>query len=147
MDFLITIFEALGLYSAQNGLGEHLRGLDLECNEYSRQSIYNIIFICLFGINTILVINYYYGIFNRRPFNRWWWWLFNCLAGAVAVFAIALIYTNNDLSTANYCKDLQMTGADCVGFAITAAIFSFAWCIILTFLIKWKSSINRKVPF
>ncbi|NII26667.1 hypothetical protein HB364_16380 [Pseudoflavitalea sp. X16] len=147
MDFLVGLFEALGLYSAQNGLGEYLQGLDVECNDYTRQSIYNIVFICLFGINTLIMLNYYYGLFNRRPFNRWWWWFINCLAGSVIVFVIAFIIPNNDLSTGNYCKDLQMNTSDCMGFAFTSAIFSFVWCLVLTFLIKWKSSVNRKVPF
>lgn len=146
-DFLITVFEALGLYSTQNGLGEHLRGLDIECNDYTGQSIYNLIFIYLFAINSIIVLNYYYGLFNKVPWNLWWKWILNILVGAVIMFVIAFMYPNNDLSTGNYCKDLQMSTSDCVGFGITAFIYSIVWSCILSFLIKWKSSVNRKVPF
>lgn len=146
-DFLISLFEALGLYSTQNGLSEHLRGLDLECNDYIRQSVYGVIFIYLFAINTLIVINYYYGLFNKVPWNMWWKWLINILVGAVIVFVIAYMYSNNDLSTGNYCKELNMTASDCIGFGITAAIYSLVWSCILSLLIKWKSSINRKVPF
>ena len=128
MDWLIGFFEALNLYSSQNGLGEHLQGLDVQCNDYTRQSIYNMVFIWLFTVNSLVIINYYYGLFNRRPFNRWWWWLINALAGSVVVFGAAFMYSDNDLSTGNYCKDLQMSEGDCLGFGLTAAIFSFFWC-------------------
>lgn len=146
-EFLISLFEALGLYSTQNGLGEHLRGLDLSCNEYNNQSIYGMVFIYLFAVNTILVINYYYGFFNKIPWNVWWKWLINILLGAVILFVIAFMYSNNDYSTGNFCKDLNITTSDCFGFGLTAFIFSLLWSIILSLLIKWKSSINRKVPF
>ena len=146
-EFLITLFESLGLYSSQSGLGEHLRGLDIQCNNYSGQSIYNMVFLCLFLINAIIMINYYYGIFNRIPFNRWWWWLINSLVGAVILFLVAFIYSNNDLSTGNYCKDLIFKTSDCIGFGLTSAIFSFLFSIGFSLLIKWKSSINKQSPF
>jgi len=148
MEFLIALFESLGLYSAQNGLGEHLRGLAINCRDgYTGQSIYNLVFLYLFAINTLLVLNYYYGLFNRRPFNRWWWWLINVLTGAVVLYIIAFIYPDNDLATHNYCASLRITSSDCSGFALTAAIFSFVWCLILSLVIKWTSSVNKKVPF
>ena len=147
MDFLISLFEALGLYSVQNGLAEHLRGLDLACNNYTRQSVYNIVFACLFIINLVIAANYYYGIFNRRPFNRLGWWLLNALIGAIVLFSVAFSYSNNDFSTKNYCKNLNITTSDCYGFGFTAAIYSVLVFIIFSLLIKWKSGINKKVPF
>lgn len=147
-DFLITLFESFGLYSSQNGLGEHLRGLDAHnCSDYTGQSIYNMVFIYLFAINSLVVINYYYGLFNRVPWNAWWKWLLNILVSAFIVSVIAYMYPNNDLSTGSYCKDLHMNSSDCMGFGLTAFIYSFIWSCILSFLIKWKSGINRKVPF
>lgn len=146
-DILISIFEGLGLYSTQYGLGEHLRGLDLECNDYTRQSTYGMIFIYLFAINSIIIINYYYGFFNKVPWNRWWKWLINIIVGAIVIFVIAFMYCNNDITTGNYCKQLVIGTSDCIGFGLTAAIYSLIWSCILSFIIKWKSSINRKVPF
>jgi len=147
VEFLINIFEALGLYSSKNGLGEHLRGLDIKCNDYTGQSIYAIVFGCLFVINFLIIVNYYYGLFNRIPFNRWWWWLIQVLAGSLISSVIAFMYPYNDLSTGSYCKDLQMTNSDCFGFAVTVFIYSIIWCLILSAAIKWKSSVNKKVPF
>lgn len=146
-DFLITIFEALGLYSSANGLSDHLRGLDVQCNDYTGQSIYNIVFLCVFIINALIVVNYYYGIFNRVNFTNILSWLINLLVGALILFLIAFLYANNDFTTGNYCKDLSISTSDCIGFGATASIFSFVWSFILSMIIKWKSSNNKKVPF
>lgn len=147
MDFLVALFELLGLYSAAGGLGEHLQGLGMDCSELNGRSLYNLVFIYLFVVNSLIILNYYYGIFNRRPFNRLGWWFLNTLAGAVILFTIAFVYPYNDLSTGNYCSQLSITEEDCFGFGLTAAIFSFLWSCILSVLIKWKSSVNKKVPF
>ena len=147
IDFLIAIFEVLGFYTSSDGLGEHLRGFDLDCLNYSRNSLYNLIFLYLFIINSLIMINYYYGIFNRHPFGRLGWWLINSLIGPVILFFTALMYTYNDFSTSNYCNQLQISSMDCYGFALTTAIYSFIWCILFSLLIKWKSSNNRKIPF
>jgi hypothetical protein len=148
MEFLIALFESLGLYSSENGLGEHLRGLAVNCRDgYTGQSIYNIVFIYLFVINSLLIINYYYGFFNRRPFNRWGWWLLNVLVSGLILYIVAYIYPHNDLVTGRYCSSLKINDADCTGFALTAAIYSMLWSIILSVIIKWKSGVNKKVPF
>ena len=146
-DFLITLFESLSLYSGHNGLGDHLRGLDTLCTDYTERSIYNIVFIYLLLINTVVIFNYYYALFNRVPFNVWWKWLVNIIASSLLVAVIAFIYSNNDLNAENFCPDLRVDAADCMGFAITTFIFSFLWCCVLSTGIKWWSSVNRKVPF
>jgi hypothetical protein len=146
-EFLITIFESLNLYSVQGGLAEHLRGLDLECSDYTRQSIYSMVFLALFLINSIIIINYYYGMLNRIPFNHIIWWILNVFFGAFIMFFIAFLYSNNDLESDNFCSSLSITTSDCVGFGMTTSIFSIVWSTLLSVLIKWNSSVNKKVPF
>lgn len=146
-EFLITIFESFNLYSTQNGLGEHLRGLDIKGIDYSNQSIYSMVFLSLFIVNALIIVNYYYGLLNRIPFNRFFWWFINVLLGSVILFFIAFLYSNNDFVTGNYYTKLSISTSDCVGFGLTSAIFSILWCCILTVLIKWNSSVNKKVPF
>ncbi len=146
-EFLITLFESIGLYSTQNGLSEHLRGLDIKGIDYSNQSIYAMVFLCLFIVNSLIVINYYYGILNRIPFNRFLWWLINVIVGATILFFVAFLYANNDFTTGNIYSKLSVTSSDCVGFGFTAAIYSIIWSCILSIIIKWKSSVNKKVPF
>jgi hypothetical protein len=149
-EFLITLFESLGLYSSQNGLSEHLRGLNVKCDPllgYSQQPIYSMVFLSLFIINSLIIINYYYGVLNRIPFNRFLWWALSVLLGSVILFLISFLYANNDFTSGNICPDLSVTSSDCLGFGITSAIFSIIWCCILSVIIKWKSSVNKKVPF
>lgn len=146
-EFLITIFESFNLYSTQNGLGEHLRGLDIKGIDYSNQSIYSMVFLSLFIVNALIIINYYYGLLNRIPFNRFFWWLINVLLGSIILFFIAFLYSNNDFVTGNYYPKLSISTSDCVGFGLTAAIFSILWSCVLSILIKWNSSVNKKVPF
>jgi hypothetical protein len=146
-EFLITIFESLNLYSVQGGLAEHLRGMNLEGEAFSRQSIYNMVFLALFLINSIIIVNYYYGLFNRIPFNRTIWWIINVFFGALIMFLIAFLYSNNDFESGNFYPDLNITTSDCVGFGITTSIFSLLWSTLLSVLIKWNSSVNKKVPF
>ena len=146
-EFLISLFESTGLYSTENGLSEHLKGLDMECNDYTMQSTYSIIFLCLFIINSLLMLNYYYGILNRIPYNRFLWWFLNVLFGAIVLFTISYCYANNDFVAENFCNTLSITTSDCIGFGFTSAIYSIVWSLILSGLIKWKSSVNKKVPF
>ena len=149
-EFIITIFESLKLYSVEGGLAEHLRGLNIEdCGEsgYNEQSIYAIVFLYLLAINSIFIINYYYGMLNRIPFNRILWWLLNVLLGALIMFLVAFLYSNNDYESGNFCKDLSITTSDCIGFGATTAIFSIIWSCLLSLIIKWNSSVNKKVPF
>lgn len=146
-EFLITMFESFNLYSSQMGLGEHLRGLDIKGLNFSNQSIYSMVFLSLFLVNTLIMINYYYGVLNRIPFNRFFWWLLNVIIGSTILFLIAFLYSNNDFVTGNYYPKLSISTSDCIGFGLTSLIFSFIWCCILSVLIKWNSSVNKKVPF
>lgn len=146
-EILISLFESLGLYSSSNGLGDHLRGLDVECNDYVNQSIYNLVFLCVFLINGFILLNYYYGLFNRVKFTNLFTWLINISIGALILFLISFIYTNNDFISGNYCQDLSITTEDCIGFGLVSAIFSILWSLIFSFIIKWWSINNKKVPF
>ena len=146
-EFFISLFESIGRYSSSNGLGEHLRGLSTDCNTFSNQSIYNLVFLCILFINSFIVINYYFGLFNRVNFTNFITWILNLLSGSVIIFIIAFLYSNNDYVTQNYCKELNITQSDCIGFGITSSIYAFIWSLIISLIIKWKSSNNKKVPF
>jgi uncharacterized membrane protein YbhN (UPF0104 family) len=146
-NFFISIFESFGFYSSANGLGEHLKGLDVKCSDYTNQSIYNIIIICIFLISSLLIVNYYYGLFNRPNFTNRLTWILHVLISSLIIFVISFLYAYNDYSTGNYCKELSMTSNDCIGFGFATAIFSTLWCIIFSMIIKWKSNNNKKIPF
>ena len=53
-NLFVVLFESFGLYSTEGGLGDHLIGLDMNCNDASSQNIYNMIFYYfLVKLNTI----------------------------------------------------------------------------------------------
>jgi len=153
-DFLASIFEIFGFYSTSNGginppgLGEHLLGLTIECAPPSGGlSIYFIVFLCIVTLNTIIILNYYYGFFNRVKFTNLLTWFLNIMISSGIIFLIAYLYANNDFETKNYCQTLTITKSDCVGFGLSAFIYAIIWSLIISFIIKWKSSNNKKVPF
>lgn len=146
MDVIITLFEALDLYSTTNGLGDHLKGLDVACENNTNQSIYSIVLICILVINSLIMLNYYYGYFNRPRFSKLLSWFYNMLFGAIIIFLIAFLYTNDDLNSGNYCQELIISTSDCIGFASVSAFYSIVWGALFSFGIKWKSSNNKKVP-
>jgi hypothetical protein len=147
MKILPGLFEAIGLYSTSGGLGDHLRGLDIDCQTMSRQSAYNVVFLFIIFINAVIMLNYYYGLLNRHPFNKSGWWLINVIIGAVIIYMIAYLEPHRDLVNNNYCKDLNFHNGDCMGFGLTAAVYSVTWSVLLSLLIKWKSIVNKKIPF
>ena len=145
-EFLINVFESLGLYSTNRGLGSLLKGMDKTCNGYTGDVIYNWVFLCWFFINTAIMVNYYRGIFNRPPFNKITWWLVNMLAGAVLLLFIAYFYANGAYGE-KHCASLTITAGDCWGFGFAAAIISFLWCVLLSLVLKIVSTVNKKIPF
>jgi hypothetical protein len=147
MDILPGLFEGLGLYSTSGGLGEHLRGLDVNCQDMSRQSVYGIVFLFMIFVNAVIILNYYYGLLNRSPFNKVGWWLINIFTGAFIIYLIAYLGAHRDLVNHNYCDQLSFHSGDCMGFGLTAAIYSVTWSVLLSFFIKWKSIVNKKIPF
>jgi magnesium-transporting ATPase (P-type) len=147
MEILRGLFEATGLYSTSGGLGEHLRGLDVDCQTMSRQSVYSIVFLFMIFVNAVIMLNYYYGLLNRYPFNKFGWWLMNVFTGAFIIYLIAYLEPHRDLVNKNYCEQLSFHNDDCMGFGLTAAIYSVTWSVLLSLLIKWKSIVNKKIPF
>ncbi|GAA3944111.1 hypothetical protein GO495_22630 [Chitinophaga oryziterrae] len=147
MNILSGLFEAVGLYSTSGGLGEHLRGLDVNCQTFSRQSAYSIVFLFMILVNAVIMLNYYYGLLNRHPFNKLGWWLINVFTGAFIIYLIAYLEPHRDLVNNNYCQELNFHNGDCVRFGLTAAIYSVIWSVLLSLFIKWKSIVNKKIPF
>ena len=148
MNFFANLCNVFGLYG--QGLHEHLMGIDKDCNyteASASQSIYILVFFCLLIINSLIMVNYYYGSFNRPKFSKIIYWLLNVLLGSIFLFAIAFFYTNNDLEAENFCDQLIIYRADCIGFGITVAIYSIVWSLIFSVIIKFSSKNNKKIPF
>lgn len=146
-NLFVVLFESFGLYSTEGGLGDHLIGLDMNCNDASSQNIYNMIFLSILFINIAFALNYYYGLFNRQKFaNIFSWFILSNLICGVIIFCIAFFNSYNDFSTANYCNQLNISINDCMGFALTALIWSIIFHFIISLGLKLKSTNNKKLP-
>jgi hypothetical protein len=144
--FFVNLFDALNLFSTANGLGDHLKGMDIACNDFTNQNIYNIVFLWFLGINVLFLINYYYGFLNRSPFNKLIVWGINMLLSALLVGVVAFFYAHNSYAVGNICPQINISDADSFGFGATAFIYSLLFFFLFSLVIKWKSN-NKKIPF
>ncbi len=145
---MAQFFDKVFRSSYSSDLHQHLKGLDIARGEsYSGTNIYAWITIWIFMLSLVLMINFYYGLFDRPKFSNFWAWLLNLLASASSIFVMAFLRSTNDLKHANYYKELHFNSADCMLFAFTATSYSVFFCIIFSLLMKWWSLNNKKVPF
>lgn len=126
-------------------LGNHLRGWDVTCSNYSGTPWYNYIALITVGMTLIAFSLQYYVIDSARFVERKYTWIF---AGVLAIlsFGVAFVIPYNDLSSNNICKQLHVGIGDCVGFGFSNAIWSFLLFAIIT-SIPWtrKFSTNSSL--
>lgn len=147
IDFFAVLYEFfgehLGLFKID--LLSELRG-DV-CSEESglHENYFTYILICLFVINILFKVNYYKGLLDQVPYNKFWVWLLNCFISALIVSIITYVYSYNTL--ANHCSGFVYDISSCYGLAITSFIYSFVLCFLLSMGLKSLSKVNKKVPF
>lgn len=133
-DFFASLYEWFGLipfYSTD--LGEHLRGYDITCTDYMGTPLYIYIGWIMIGL-TVFFYFLQYHIINSPRFNkRAHWWII-ALTVSLINFLIAFTWSYNYLQSADYCNQLRLFVADCVGFGISNAIWSFILFLLLTSL-------------
>lgn len=131
-DFFASLYEWFGLipfYSTD--LGEHLRGYDITCSDYMGTPLYVYIGWIMIAL-TVFFCFLQYRIINSPRFNkRVHWWII-ALVIVVINFLIAFTLPFNDLQSADFCNQLKISIADCVGFGISNAIWSLILFLLLT---------------
>ncbi len=142
-----TIFDKLLRFAYAKDLHEHLKGYNITCDDYTASSTYGYITTVIFVAAPILMLNYYYGIFNRPKLSSIGTWLLNILGGGAIVFGIAMTKSIGDLKSKNYCQELKFGSTDCILFGATAATYMVLACIIVSVVVKWWSLNNKKIPF
>lgn len=141
-EFFASIYEWWGLnpiYSLD--MAEHLRGWDITCSAYIGTHWYVYV-----GVISIIIICFIYAlqyhiIDSPRFMRKYHWWLMACLISALNYF-IAFIIPFNSIQSLNFCTDLNLTIADCFGFGMTNAIWSFIFFTIIT-SIPWIRRLSR----
>jgi hypothetical protein len=143
MSFVDNMFR----FNYSRDLHEYLKGMSLDCEGYTRQSTYQLIALAMLGFSTVVVLNYYYGIFNRPIFSRIKTWSANVLMTSTIIAFAAYTLAAVGLPQGMHCSYLHFYKTDCVLFGLTAFVYNTLFCIALSSCVKWLSVNNKKVPF
>jgi hypothetical protein len=144
---MATFFDKMLRFNYSKDLHEHLKGLDISCSDFTASSTYSFITIIVVILIPIVMLNYYYGIFNRPKLSSFLTWLLNILLCGTIVFIVSMVRTTGDLNSKNYCQDLHFSTVDCMLFGFTAATYAVILSILISLIIKWWSLNNKKIPF
>lgn len=114
---------------------------------YGPTNYYLIVALIVVGLNVTVLLNYYYGTFNRYPWNKLGVWALHVLVIAFLAGMAAFSFPYNKLRANNINQDYPYTLNDCLTFAAETAIWSVIISVVLSFFLKRKSTMNRYIPF
>lgn len=144
----MSFFDKLFKLGYSSGLHEHLKGQAVDCSDdYHAASVYQATGFAILGISLLLMLNFYYGLFNNPRFTHRRTWLLNILVACGIIGFVSYFSAASGLAEGKHCADLQFTLSDCMLFAFTEMIYTAIVCLIVSLLIKWKSVSNKKIPF
>jgi hypothetical protein len=144
---MTSFFDVMFRLGYSDDLHNHLKGLNKECDDFTATSVYALVFYVLLGSGFLIMLNYYRGLFHRPGFTGRRVWLFHLLTAAGIVFIVAWVKTLSDLNTGNFCSDLRFNGSDCLLFALTCALYSLLFTVLLSLLLKFFSIHHKRIPF
>lgn len=132
LEFFASLYEWFGLipFYAKD-LGDHLRGFDVTCTGYIGSTEYMYVGWAMILL-TIFAYFLQYHIINSPIFNKKHHWWIIAFALFMLNFLIAFALPFNDLQTGDFCKDLNLSIWDCIGFAFSNALWSLIFFILLT---------------
>jgi len=143
----MSFFDSLLRFSYSRDLHQHLKGLALDCEGYTGTAIYQVVSLVLISVSFLIMLNYYYGLFNHPRHTHRWVWLINVLVACGIIGTVAYVMSSRGLPEEMHCKDIHFSGMDCMLFAFTAMVYTFLVCFVFSMIFKWKSVANKKVPF
>jgi len=131
-EIFASIYEFGGLipfYSTD--LGDHLRGLDITCSDYSGTPWYVTIGCIMTGV-TVLAYLMMYHIIDSVHFNKKGSWWVLALFIALLNFLLASSITYNSVHYGEVCKSLHISFGDLMGFGLSNAVVSFLLFVLIT---------------
>lgn len=130
--FFAGLYEWWGLISFYaTDLGDHLLGYDITCSDYVATPWYLYIGLSMLSVTILFYLVQYHIIDSSRFNKKFHWWLVALMIFALN-FVIAFSIPFNSLQTENYCSQLFFSEADCLGFGLSNAIWSFFLFVIIT---------------
>lgn len=133
-------FKLMPLYSTD--MGDHLRGWDITCTDYIATPWYVYIGWIMLLVTAFVYALQYHIIDNSRCNKKQHWWLF-ALGAVVLNFLIAFTIPLNSIKGGNYCNQLNLSIADCFGFGLSNAIWSFIFFLIITTIPLFRQFSNN----
>lgn len=143
----MSFFDHLFRFGYSKGLHNQLKGLGTDCETYNGGAVYQVTSIVLIIVSLIVVLNYYYGLFNNPRFTHRRIWLLNILTAAGIVGFFAYFQAVAYLPEERHCSYIHFSSLDCVMFAFNGMFYTAIACLIFSLLFKWKSIANKKIPF
>lgn len=143
----MSFFDHLFFGGYSQDLHEQLKGLSADCSSYNGSNVYQATAIVLLLVSLVLLLNYYYGLFNDPRFTYRRVWLLHILVACLIVGGFAYLSAASYLPEEKHCSDLHFGALDCSLFALTEMGYTAIVCILLSLLLKWKSVSNKKIPF
>lgn len=130
IEFFASIYELFGLIYASD-LGDYLRGWNIICDDFDGTPWYNYVGLTMLITTISFYALQYHIIDNSRFKNKFHWWVIALLV-VFLNFLIAFSIPFNSLQVGDYCNELNFTSADCAGFGLSNAFWSFALFVLLT---------------
>lgn len=143
----MSFFDRLIPLGYSDGLHQQLKGRAVDCIDNSGNAAYPVVSIVLLSVSIIVMLNYYYGLFNNPRFTHRRVWLLNIVVASCIVGFFAYFRATGYLPEGKHCEKLRFSALDCMLFAFTAMMYTAFTCILFSLLFKWKSISNKKVPF
>ena len=143
----MNIFDSIIRFSYSRDLLEHLKGLSLNGEACTRQSVYQMVTLIVLGFSIASILNYYFGLFNRPLFSRIFSWLFNVVVVPFIVGITSYSLAVSGVPSGAHYSYINFFKTDCLLFGLTAFAYTTVLCIVLSTTFKWFSVNNKKVPF
>lgn len=132
-DFFASLYEWFGanpFYSTD--MGDHLRGwMCINESGYYGTNWYILIGWAMIAITAFFYALQYHIIDDSRFNKRSHWWIM-ALIIVVLNFLLAFLIPFNTVQSGDFCNELNLTIADCIGFGLSNTVWSFILFIVIT---------------
>jgi|SRR5690554_1841153 len=132
-EFFASLYEWFGLNPLYTtDMGDHLRGwMCIDQSGYYGTNWYIIIGWSMIAITAFFYALQYHIIDDSRFNKKQHWWVM-ALIIVVLNFLLAFLIPFNTVQSGDFCSELNLAVADCIGFGLSNAVWSFVFFILIT---------------
>jgi len=144
-EFFAKLYEWFGLLPIYSrDMAEHLRGWDYACSGYFALPQYVYVGWAMIIVTTV-IFALQYDLINSKRFPGPRHWGLAAFMIVIINFLVAFAVPFISIETKSYCLHFKLSVADCIGFAISNAVWSFLLFVILSAIQEIRTLIvNRR---